>query len=66
MCHDITFRDITVYYDEDLPLKDGEFDIPINIQSYKEGTVFYNLFGENFKVIYKGGTYPVEISLDPQ
>lgn len=66
MCHDITFRNITVYYDENLPLKDGKFDLPINIQSYKEGTVFYNLFGENFKVIYKGETYPVEISLDPQ
>ena len=66
MCHDITFRDITVYYDENIPLKDGKFDIPINVQSYKEGTVFYNLFGEDFKVIYKGETHPVEISLDPQ
>ena len=44
----------------------GKFDIPVNVQSYKEGTVFYNLFGEDFKVIYKGETHPVEISLDPQ
>ena len=63
MCHDITFRDITVYYDENLPLPDGKFDIPIEVHSCKEGTVFYNLFAENFKVIHKGVCHPLPMTL---
>jgi len=61
--HDVTARDITVYYDEYLPLEDGKFKIPTVAYSFVEGVKFYNLKAEDVRVIYKGKEYPLDIKL---
>lgn len=40
--HDVTVKNIHVYYDEGMPLKDGRPDIQIRIAP-EEGTEFYNI-----------------------
>ncbi len=41
--HDIICRDITVYYDERIPMRDGKLNVPIEIESSLEGVEFYNI-----------------------
>ena len=41
--HDITIRNIRVYYDEAIPKKDGKWNVPVRIQSCVEGVEFYNI-----------------------
>ncbi len=41
--HDVTVKNINVYYDERIPKKDGKFNAPIMIKSFREGVNFYNI-----------------------
>jgi len=41
--HDVEYRDINVYYDEKIPLKDGIFNVPIRIKSDLEDVEYYNI-----------------------
>ena len=41
--HDITFKNITVYYDERIPKVDGRFNTPICIYSCIDGVKHYNI-----------------------
>ncbi len=61
--HDVTVRDITVYYDDSLPLEDGKFNIKTVAYSCLEGVKFYNLNVEDVKVIYKGEVFPIDVVL---
>lgn len=49
-CHDITLRNVNVYYDEDIPRTDGKYSVPILVREYVEGVHFYNLKVENVKI----------------
>ncbi len=41
--HDVTARNIKVFYDEELGKKDGVFYVPIEIKSYRDDVEFYNI-----------------------
>lgn len=48
--HDIVVKDITVYYDEAIPLENGKFQTPIHIESTVYGVKHYNITVENVSV----------------
>lgn len=48
--HDITYRNIAVHCDEDMPKKDGKFLVPIVIKSSLENVSFYNICISNITV----------------
>ncbi len=41
--HDITYRNICVYYDEEIPKMCGKYNVPISIKSTVDGVRFYNI-----------------------
>lgn len=41
--HDVTCRNIAVYYDERIPLAEGKFNVPIDITSHLEGVQYENI-----------------------
>ena len=61
--HDITYRNITVYYDEKMPKRDGAFNIPVRTLTCVEGVRYYHLTVENVRVRWLGELYPLELSL---
>ena len=48
--HDITYRNITVYYDERIPKVDGRFNTPICVHSCIEGVKHYNISVSGVKI----------------
>lgn len=48
--HDVIFKNISVYYDDDLYLKNGKPDIRVRIVKTREDTEFYNISVEDIKV----------------
>lgn len=62
--HDVTCRNITVYYDELIPFEsDGQFNIPVTVENHMDGVKLRNFAAENIKVIYKGEEYPIDVYL---
>ncbi|MDO4618565.1 MAG: glycosyl hydrolase family 28 protein [Clostridia bacterium] len=41
--HDVTVKNIKVYYDERIPKKDGKYNAPIYVKSERNGVKFYNI-----------------------
>lgn len=41
--HDVTIKNIHVYYDTDIPASDGRYKVPVDITSSMEGVEFYNI-----------------------
>lgn len=50
LIHDVQCRDITVYYDEGLPLQDGKPVIPVVVKSDYEDAQYYNIVLSNVRV----------------
>lgn len=48
--HDVTYRNIEVYYEDGIPMADGKYNIPIAIKSVRKDSVFSNINIENIKV----------------
>lgn len=48
--HDITYKDIKVYYDEKIPKIDGKFNAPIYIDSCLDDVLHYNIKISNMTV----------------
>ncbi len=48
--HDIEVRNICVYYDEEIPKKDGRYNAPILIKSYRDGVKFRNISLKNIEI----------------
>ncbi len=48
--HNITVRNIKVYYDERIEKRDGKYNVPISVRSVLEDTEFYNILVENVTV----------------
>ncbi len=42
-CHDVTVRNICVYYDERIPKTDNKFSVPIVIRECTDGEPYYNI-----------------------
>jgi len=62
--HDVTFNDITVYYDEGVPMKEnGDFNIKVRIKSTRDGIEFYNISVPDINVIYRGKASRIKASI---
>ena len=48
--HDILVRNIKVYYDERIPLKDGKYNVPIEVYKVVPEIKFYNITLENITI----------------
>ena len=48
--HDIFLKDIAVYYDDTIPLKEGKRQIPVQVENLVNGVTHYNIFIENVTV----------------
>lgn len=48
--HDISYKNINVYYDEKIPRKDGKYNMPIAIESIRDGVEHYNISVSGIKV----------------
>lgn len=48
--HDVTVRNIRVYYDEEIPKVDGKYHVPIVMRSCLEGVCYSNIAIENVVV----------------
>ena len=46
----MTIKNITVYYDEEIPKKDGKYNAPIFIKSFRDGVKFYNISISGIKI----------------
>lgn len=41
--HDVTYKNINVFYDKDIPLVDGKYNVPISMKSVLDGVQYYNI-----------------------
>lgn len=48
--HDVTVRNITVYFDESIPLKDGKYPMAIVITSLVENVSFHNIHLSHIRI----------------
>ena len=48
--HNITVKNVNIFYDENIPLKDGKRDIRVYIASYLKGVDYYDISIENITV----------------